>query len=144
MSGLGSYARATNPRLLTQAGENAHASIVYAPKGRRLSFIDEGPREGKVAQEKLKQLSGGGELTANQMNQNPITFRPTHTLVLTTNDDPPLVDPAMRSRARLIPCEGDPEEVRRARAAIGHVSARAWRAEAPGVLTGSPTAARGT
>lgn len=43
MSVLGSYARATNPRLLTQAGENAHASIVYAPKGRRLSFIDEGP-----------------------------------------------------------------------------------------------------
>lgn len=134
MSVLGTYAHAADPRLLTPAGEMAHSSIVYALKGRRLSFIDEGPREGRVAQERLKQLTGGGELTANQMNQNPITFRPTHTLVLTTNDDPPLVDPAVRSRARLIPCEGDPESVRATRAAIGHLSGPAWRAEAPGVL----------
>lgn len=134
MSVLGSYAHAADSRLLTPGGENAHASIVFALKGRRLSFIDEGPREGKVAQERLKQLTGGGELTANQMGQNPITYRPSHTLVLTTNDEPPLTDPAVRSRSRLIPCEGDPELVRRARAAIGHVSSPAWRAEAPGVL----------
>lgn len=134
MSVLGSYAHAADPRLMTPGGENAHASIVFALKGRRFSFIDEGPREGRVAQERLKQLTGGGELTANQMNQNPITFRPSHTLVLTTNDDPPLTDPAIRSRARLIPCAGDPEAVRVARAAIGHVSGHAWRAEAPGVL----------
>lgn len=134
MSVLGSYAHAADSRLLTPGGENAHASIVFALKGRRLSFIDEGPREGKVAQERLKQLTGGGELTANQMNQNPITYRPSHTLVLTTNDEPPLTDPAVRARSRLIPCEGDPEEVRLARAAMGHVSSAAWRAEAPGVL----------
>ncbi|WP_134740010.1 DNA polymerase [Nocardioides sp. 503] len=134
MSVLGSYAHAADSRLLTPAGENAHASIVFALKGRRLSFIDEGPREGRVAQERLKQLTGGGELTANQMNQNPITFRPSHTLVLTTNDEPPLTDPAVRSRSRLIPCEGDPEAIRLARAAIGHVSSTAWRTEAPGVL----------
>lgn len=134
MSLLGSYAHAADPRLMSPAGESAHASIVFALKGRRLSFIDEGPREGRVAQERLKQLTGGGELTANQMNQNPITFTPTHTLVLTTNEDPPLVDPALRSRTRLIPCDGDPELVRTTRAAIGHVSGKAWRAEAPGVL----------
>ena len=134
MSVLGSYAHAADPRLMSEAGEKAHASIVYALKGRRLSFIDEGPREGRWAQERLKQLTGGGELTANQMNQNPITFRPTHTLVLTANDEPVLTDPAIRSRARLIPCDGDPELVRTARAAIGHVSGPAWRREAPGVL----------
>ena len=134
MSLLGSYGHAADPRLMSEAGEKAHASIVYALKGRRLSFIDEGPREGRWAQERLKQLTGGGELTANQMNQNPITFRPTHTLVLTANDEPVLTDPAIRSRARLIPCDGDPELVRRARAAIGHVSGPAWRREAPGVL----------
>lgn len=133
MSVLGTYAHAADPRLLGGV-DNAHASIVYALKGRRLSFIDEGPREGRWAQERLKQLTGGGELTANQMHRNPITFRPTHTLVMAANDEPILTDPAVRARARLIPCDGDAELVRRTRAAIGPLHGRAWRAEAPGVL----------
>ncbi|GAA5154735.1 hypothetical protein GCM10023340_38770 [Nocardioides marinquilinus] len=143
MSVLGTYAHAADPRLMSEAGEKAHASIVFALKGRRLSFIDEGPREGRWAQERLKQLTGGGELTANQMNQNPITFRPTHTLVLTTNDEPVLTDPAVRSRVRLIPCEGDAEEIRATRAAIGHLRGAAWRTEAPGVLASMMAEAAG-
>jgi DNA polymerase I-like protein with 3'-5' exonuclease and polymerase domains len=136
MSLLGTYAHAADSRLISPAGDRAHASIVFALKGRRLSFIDEAPRDSRDAQERLKQLTGGGELTANAMNQNPITFRPSHTLVLTANpeSEPTLTDPAVRSRVRLIPCEGDPEEVRRTRAAIGHVKSTAWRTEAPGVL----------
>jgi P4 family phage/plasmid primase-like protien len=134
MSVLGSYAHAANPKLLTAKMEHDH--IVYALRGRRLSFIDEAPREDKPGQERLKQLTGGGELTANQMYSKAVTFRPTHTLVLTANPEgtPNLTDPAVRSRTRLIPCEGDPELVRQTRAAIGHPSAKAWRAEAPGVL----------
>src|SRR5690606_34899937 len=50
------------------------------------------------------------------------------------NDEPVLTDPAVRARTRLIPCEGDPELVRTTRAAVGHTSSAAWRAEAPGVL----------
>jgi DNA polymerase I-like protein with 3'-5' exonuclease and polymerase domains len=133
MSVLGSYAHAADPRLLSGV-DNAHASIIYALMGRRLSFIDEGPRDGKLGQERLKQLTGGGDLTGNQMNTNPVSFKPTHTLVLTANDEPLLTDPAVRGRARLIPCEGDPERVIAARAAIGHPSDAAWRREAPGVL----------
>lgn len=130
MSLLGSYAHAADPRLL--GDHTGHASIVFALKGRRLSFIDEGPREGRWAQERLKQLTGGGQLTANAMNQNPITFRPTHTLILTANAEPSLVDEAVRRRVRLIPCTGDPAQVRSARAALGGT----WRTEAPGVLAG--------
>jgi P4 family phage/plasmid primase-like protien len=133
MSVLGSYAHAADSKLLNPTSQE-HSTIMYALKGRRLSFIDEAPSEARAGQERLKQLTGGGELTARQMNQNPVTFAPTHTLVLTANDEPLLTDPAVRSRARLIPCDGDPEEVRRARAAIGPISGRAWRAEAPGVL----------
>ncbi len=133
MSVLGTYAHAADARLLGGA-DKAHASIIYALMGRRLSFIDEGPREGRLGQERLKQLTGGGELTGNAMNQNPITWTPTHTLVLTANDEPILTDPAVRSRVRLIPCEGDPDQVISARAAIGHPGGRAWRVEAPGVL----------
>lgn len=134
MSTLGSYAHAADPRLLGAEIANTHASILYALMGRRLSFIDEGPREGRIGQERLKQITGGGDLTANEMNHNPVTWSPTHTLVLTANDEPTLTDPAVRGRVRLIPCLGDPAEVIRARRAIGDPSGPAWRAEAPGVL----------
>lgn len=133
MSVLGSYAHAANPKLLS-ANTNEHDTIVFDLKGRRLSFIDEAPSEAKAGQERLKQLTGGGELTGRQMNQDPITFVPSHTFVLTSNDEPVLTDPAVRSRTRLIPCAGDPEAVRLTRAAIGHFSGPAWKAEAPGVL----------
>lgn len=135
MSILGTYAHAADARLLS-AADRSHASIVYALKGRRLSFIDEAPRTGHLAQERLKQLTGGAELTGNRMGENPITFRPTHTLILTANPDhePQLADPAVRRRVRLIPCEGDPAQIRAARAAIGFLEHAAWRAEAPGVL----------
>lgn len=142
MSVLGTYGHAANPKLLS-SGSKEHDTIVFDLKGRRLSFIDEAPSEAKAGQERLKQLTGGGELTARPMNQDPTTFRPTHTLVLTANDEPVLTDPAIRSRVRLIPCEGDPELVRLARAAIGHVKGRAWRAEAPGVLAAMMAQAAG-
>ena len=135
MSVLGTYAHAANPKLLS-AGTNEHDTIVFDLKGRRLSFIDEAPSDSRAGQERLKQLTGGGELTGRRMNQDSITFTPSHTIVLTANpeSEPRLTDPAVRARARLIPCEGDPELVRTTRAAIGHISGPAWRAEAPGVL----------
>ena len=142
MSVLGSYAHAANPKLLL-SNANVHDSIVFALKGRRMSFIDEGPSERKAGQERLKQLTGGGELTANAMHKDPVTFRPTHTLVLTANDEPVLTDPAVRARVRLLPCHGDPDAVGRARAAIGSLRGPAWRREAPGVLAAMMSEAAG-
>lgn len=132
MSALGTYAHAANPKLL--GATDTHDTILYDLKGRRLSFIDEGPREGKLGQERLKQITGGAALTANRMRQDPITFNPTHTLVMTANDPPELTDAAVRDRVRLIPCNGDPEAVRATRQAIGHLNSPQWRNEAPGVL----------
>jgi P4 family phage/plasmid primase-like protien len=135
MSVLGTYAHTADARLLSPA-DRSHASIVYALKGRRLSFIDEAPRAGTMATERLKQITGGADLTGNRMAENPVTFPPTHTLILTANPEhePNLVDAAIRRRVRLIPCDGDPAQVRAARAAIGNVNGPAWRREAPGVL----------
>lgn len=126
---LGGYAHAADPRLLAGV-DNVHASVVYALKGRRLSFIDEGPRPGHLALERLKQLTGGGELTGNAMRANPVTFAPTHTLIMTTNNEPSITDPALRARMRVIPCAGELPVVRAARRALGPV----WMTEAPGVL----------
>jgi P4 family phage/plasmid primase-like protien len=127
---LGTYGHAADPRLLGGA-DTMHASVVYALKGRRLSFIDEGPRRGHLATERLKQLTGGAQLTGNAMRANPVTFNPTHTLVMTTNDEPPITDPALRARMRIIPCEAEQTAVRTARQAI---TPAVWELEAPGVL----------
>jgi P4 family phage/plasmid primase-like protien len=135
MSVLGSYAHTADARLLSPA-DRSHASIVFALKGRRLSFIDEAPRAGAMANERLKQITGGADLTGNRMQENPVTWSPTHTLILTANPEhePNLGDAAIRRRVRLIPCGGDPAAVITARAAIGSLSGPRWRAEAPGVL----------
>lgn len=135
MSVLGTYAHVADARLLSPA-DKSHASIVYALKGRRMSFIDEAPRTGQLATERLKQITGGSELTGNRMGENPVTFAPTHTLILTANPDhePVLTDPAVNRRVRLIPCTGSPAEVIGVRALIGNENGPAWQAEAPGVL----------
>jgi P4 family phage/plasmid primase-like protien len=132
MDVLGTYAHAADARILAGA-ENTHASVIYALKGRRLSFVDEGPRKGHLATERLKQITGGAPLTGNAMRSNPVTFLPTHTLVMSTNpeNEPQISDAAMRARIRIIPCDGDLEAVRRAREAL---TPAVWAAEAPAVL----------
>lgn len=133
LSVMGTYGIAANPKLLNH-GDNSHDTIVYELKGARLAFIDEGPRSGHLAQERLKQLTGGSRLTGRRINQDGVVFTPTHTLVLTSNDEPTLTDAALRKRVRAIPCEGDREGIRAARAAIGDLHREPWLAERPAVL----------
>lgn len=136
MSVMGSYAHAADSRLMSGA-DRTHASIVLELHGRRLSFIDEAPRNGHQAQERLKQLTGGAHLTGNMMGKNPVTFKPTHTLVLTANKNaalPSFTDSAVVNRVRLIPCDGDSAEVISTRTAIGDLGGWKWKAEAPAVL----------
>jgi P4 family phage/plasmid primase-like protien len=128
---LGTYGIAADARLLTSA-DNAHASIIYALKGARLAFVDEGPRTGRLATERLKQLTGGIPLTGNPMRGNPITFDPTHTLVLTSNDEPPITDPALAARMRMIPCDSLEHLIRPLRQRLAQPAI--WAAEAPGIL----------
>jgi P4 family phage/plasmid primase-like protien len=127
---LGSYAHAANPKLLS-SNDGSHDTIIYDLKGRRLSFIDEGPKRGHDATERLKQLTGGGSITARAVNKNSVTFKPSHTLVMTTNPEPNLTDPALRARVRLIPCDTPEEIVRPLRLQL---LGDALRAEAPGIL----------
>ena len=65
------------------------------------------------------------------MYAGPVTFKPTHTLVMTTNTEPHLVDPALRARVRLIPCDSPEESVKPLRRAL---VGRALTDEAPGIL----------
>lgn len=130
MDALGTYGISADPKLLAGT-DNAHSSIIYALKGVRLAFVDEGPRRGHLAQERLKQLTGGGQLTGNAMRKDPVTFSATHTLIMTSNDEPPVTDPALRARIRAVYCAGNRAEVRARRKEL---TPAVWAQEVPGVL----------
>jgi P4 family phage/plasmid primase-like protien len=127
---LGSYGHAASPKLLS-AQDNSHSEIIYDLKGRRLSFIDEGPRRGYEAVERLKQITGGAVLTGRPMRANSVTFSPTHTLLMTTDSEPRMTDPAVRARMRLIPCNATESDIRPPRLAL---LGRGLTDEAPGIL----------
>ena len=113
---LGTYGVVADTRLLS-SGEH-HGSVEFALKGARFAFMDEGPRKGHVATERLKALTGGTPITGNPMRGNPVTFSPTHHLVMTSNDDPEVSDPALLSRLKAVECSGDADAVRAARRAL--------------------------
>jgi hypothetical protein len=124
---LGSYAISTDASLMSA---QCPPSTIADLRGRRLAFLDEGPKRGYAGTERLKQVTGGTPLNGALKYRNPITFEPTHTLVLTTNEEFELTDPALRARARILPCN-TPEAI--VRPAVKAMVA-AWYAEAPGIL----------
>jgi hypothetical protein len=133
---LGTYGGEVDQKLIV--APEAHGSVVYQLKGRRLAYIDEPAPTHRDKVERVKLLTGGGRMTGNQMRKDPVSWDATHTLVMMQNDPPELVDDALRSRARVIACDGDPDQVARTRAALGDVAgdtiSGAWAREAPGVL----------
>lgn len=132
---FGTYAVQLPVQLL--GNYSGHDEMYLRLKGKRLAYLDETPPSSKVANEKLKHLSGGGELTGRAINgRTPITFSMQHTLILAGNDDLPLNDPNVQRRVRYLPITGTLEDIKAVSVQIwdhGEVSA-AWRAEAPAVL----------
>lgn len=127
---LGTYGVAANKKLLGDS--EGHDTVVYALKGARLAFLDEGPRRGHAAEERLKQLTGGGSLTGRPMRANEVTFHASHTLAMTMNGDPEIGDPALRARIRPVPCDAPEADVR---PAVERLIA-SWADEAPGIMAG--------
>jgi hypothetical protein len=132
---LGSYFRPLNPKVL-DSGTSTHDTVLMELKGARLTFLDEGIKRGTMATTRLKRLAGGSSITANRMRQDPVTFKPTHTLVITLNpeDSFSFDDPAVDSRIRLLPCDGSPERVVAAARRFNYFKSPQWLAERPGVL----------
>jgi phage/plasmid-associated DNA primase len=134
---LGTYAEQLPVQLLT--GRTGHDESFLRLKGKRLVWMDETPPASKVATEKLKNLSGGGQLTGRAMfGRQSVTFSMQHTLLLAGNEDLPLTDENVYGiRVRYLPITGD-------RSQIGAVSRKIWdghgglsdewKKEAPAVL----------
>jgi putative DNA primase/helicase len=90
--------------LLVTHGEQ-HPTDVADLRGKRLAIASETEEGRRLAEAKVKDLTGGGRLRARFMRRDFFEFEPTHKLLIVGNHRPVLrnVDEAMRRRLLLIP-----------------------------------------
>jgi putative DNA primase/helicase len=116
--------------LVVTHGEQ-HPTDLADLRGKRLAVAVETEEGRRLAEAKIKQLTGGDRLRARFMRRDYFEFDPTHKLVIVGNHKPALrnVDAAMRRRVLLVPFEAEIPEGRRDRGLAGKLTA-----ELPGIL----------
>lgn len=102
---FGEYAIEVGQELLMQTKHQRHAAFKMRLRGARLVFTSETEEGTKFNEAEMKLLTGGDEIEANHMRENPITFVPSHTLVMLTNKEPEVsgADDALIRRIRVVP-----------------------------------------
>lgn len=105
MSAFGDYAIEVDPALLMESKHERHGAFKMRLRGARLAFCSETEKGRKFAEATMKRLVGGDPIEANYMHKNPITFDPSHTLVMLTNHLPAVSgdDPAVWRRILVVP-----------------------------------------
>jgi putative DNA primase/helicase len=105
---LGEYARTAHPSLLLRkrlAAETELDPSLVGLRGARFVVMSETDAKGQLSPAKLKQLTGGGSVSARGLYQNPIEFRPVFKLWVDTNVLPDVseTDKATRDRIVVVP-----------------------------------------
>lgn len=129
---LGAYAKPGPSSLIVAARNEVHPTDVASLIGSRLVVVHETRRGASFDASKVKQLTGGDQLTARFMRQDFITFSPTHLLLMLSNYKPraDASDKALWRRVQLVPFTVTiPEEER-----DPQLAERILREEAAGVL----------
>lgn len=105
LSALGDYAIEVDPALLMESKHERHGTFKMRLRGARLAFCSETEKDRKFAEATMKRLVGGDPIEANLMHRNPITFDPSHTLIMLTNHLPKVSgdDPAVWRRILVVP-----------------------------------------
>jgi putative DNA primase/helicase len=105
LAALGDYALEVDPELLMVRHNARHATFLMELMGRRLVFCSETNRDRRFNESEMKRLVGGEPIQANRMRENPITFKPSHTLIMCTNHLPKVSgdDPATWRRILVVP-----------------------------------------
>jgi hypothetical protein len=107
---LGDYAitGAASMLVVSRQGEKPSAQDLaaqYRLRGTRWAVLSEVQKGARMDEALMKQLTGGDEIQAKLMGQNPIDFAPSHSLIMLANDLP-RVDPdakAVWDRLRVAP-----------------------------------------
>lgn len=103
---LGDYARVAPVALIckdknaSRDGEGA-SPVLASLKGRRFVTMAESNEYGKLDEEKIKQMTGGEEISARELYESAMTFTPQFTLWLSCNDLPAVTDQSLFSSERL-------------------------------------------
>src|SRR6185369_4338700 len=94
-----------DPEILMVSHNPGHKTFLMELKGRRLIFCSETDRNRRFNEPMMKRLSGGDPIQANKMRMDPITFLPSHLLVMCTNHLPKLAgdDEANWRRVLVVP-----------------------------------------
>jgi putative DNA primase/helicase len=116
--------------LIVTSGEQ-HPTDMADLRGKRLAIATETEEGRRLAEAKVKQLTGGDRLRARFMRRDFFEFQPTHKLLIVGNHRPVLrnADEAMRRRLLLIPFDAEIPADRR-----DPDLADKLRAEWPGIL----------
>lgn len=101
---LGEYAKVISASLLGGAAPG-HPTIKMELFRLRLAIVEE-LQEGHLLDEgRVKEITGSAEIVAYRMRQDPVTFPPSHTLVVSSNHTPKVrgTDTGIWRRLRLVP-----------------------------------------
>jgi putative DNA primase/helicase len=105
MAAFGDYAIEVDPAILMESKHERHGAFKMRLRGARLTFCSETEKGKRFAEATMKRLVGGDPIEANLMHKNPITFDPSHTLIMLTNHLPLVSgdDPAVWRRILVVP-----------------------------------------
>lgn len=102
---LGDYAKVAPVGMICrgdrQKDAEAASPTLAGLKGKRFVTMSESNEYGKLDEEKIKQLTGGEEISARALYQSAITFRPQFTLWLSCNDLPMVTDKSLFASERI-------------------------------------------
>ena len=105
LAAFGDYALEVDPAILMESKHERHGAFKMRLRGARLGFCSETEKGKRFAESTMKRLTGGDPIEANFMHKNPITFDPSHSLVMLTNHLPAISgdDPAVWRRILVVP-----------------------------------------
>lgn len=104
---VGDYGHVGESDLFMRAKSNPNAASPAQMRlqGRRLVVVSETERDHHLAAALMKNLTGGDPVTARPLYGSPVTFDPSHTVLMVTNHLPTVAgdDPAVWRRIRVVP-----------------------------------------
>ncbi|WP_427018609.1 DNA primase family protein [Pseudarthrobacter sp. P1] len=102
---MGDYATIINPDLLMASERGGGGPEMMTLLGARLVVGSETDEGRQLDAATMKRLTGGDELTARRLYQEPVKWIPTHQLIYVTNHLPKVKgnDPAVWRRIRVVP-----------------------------------------
>jgi P4 family phage/plasmid primase-like protien len=98
---LGDHAVPVSDRVLL-ASPDAHPTELMDLRGARLAFLEETPEARQLSTVRLKKVVGTPTLTARYIRGNDVTWVPTHTMFISTNHRPDIVETDHATWRRLL------------------------------------------